>query len=83
MSTKVKSVKKDIRKGHGKLEGVKNALSRAGNPNARTVENVQKALSRQQLKLDFVLDRLDFHKGQKKELRAKLKALRARLRGGR
>ena len=82
MGTRVRQVKRSINNDINNLDDVRGQLgriTRKGNQSAsRKVQKVQRHLSDQQLKLDFVLDRLAFHKAEKAELKRKVKALRAR-----
>lgn len=76
MATKVREVKRSLTGNDIKLQRVKSQL---GGDGRRKVQSVQRSLSEQQLKLNFVLDRLAFHKNKTKEAERKLRAaLRAR-----
>ncbi len=78
MSAKVRQVKRSINKNLSNLKSVRREVGRGNRSASRKLDQVEKNLSDQQLKLDLVLDRLAFHKGQNKELKKKIKTLRAR-----
>ena len=90
MATKVRQVKASISGDHERLKDVVAHVREGHRKRAsRTVRSVQKSLTAQQLKLNFVLRRLAFHKGQtaeekskRTEAERKLRTLRARLRRG-
>ena len=84
MGTKVRSVKRSINTNLSNLDEVRGQLGRVdqqGNRSAsRRVQRVQRNLSNQQEQLDIVLERLAFHKNEKKLLKAQIRELKARLR---
>ena len=77
MGTRVRQVKRSINNDISNLDDVRGQLGRTtrkGNQSAsRKVQKVQRHLSDQQLKLDFVLDPLAFHMAEKAELKRNLK----------
>ena len=87
MGTRVRAVKRSINSNLSNLDEVRGQLGRVDRQANRSassrVQRVQRNLTDQQEKLDFVLERLAFHKNEKKLLKAEIKELKARLRRAR
>lgn len=97
MSTRIRQIKRSLNSDLRNLESARKQLGKAGSKNNKSVSltllRVQKSLHTQQLRLNFILDLLAFHKAKRveserttrsykaksAELEKKVSALKARL----